>query len=118
MLGLFLQGSNAGHMLLVEHSRCVEHSELVHNGEAHQHIAAEHTLADSAAADGAPGRGSHGAHEHCTLSIQKRDALVARVAPFISTQRIDTSPQFAVAGGCFVARTARLQRAPKNSPPA
>jgi hypothetical protein len=73
ILGLFLQGSTGGHMLLVEHSRCVEHGELVHNSEAHAHVSAAHPHADLAAV--------HATHNGDSVhDVGVTDAFVAPLA--------------------------------------
>ena len=118
LLALFLQGSSGGHMLLVEHTRCVEHAALVHDGEAHHHVAAEHTRVDSAAVHGTPDLGSDETHEHCALSIDRRDALVSVAALLVSTQSVDASRDLAFTDAFVAPRTARFRIAPKNSPPA
>ena len=118
MLGLFLQGSNGGHMLVVEHSRCAEHGELVHGGDAHPHVAAAHTHGDSAAVHGTPDDGSNEAHEHCALSVDRRDAPLSIVARVVSTRSVPAAPDLAVVDAVVVARTVLLRLAPKTSPPA
>ena len=116
--GLFLQGSNGGHMLLVEHSRCAEHGELVHSGDAHPHVATAHTHGDSAAVHGTPDDGSNEAHEHCALSVDRRDAPLSIVAWMVSTRYAPAAPDLTVADAVVVTRTVLLRLAPKTSPPA
>ena len=118
LLGLFLQGSSAGHILLVQHTRCAEHGELVHSRDAHQQPAGEHSHADAAAVHGTPGPGSDEAHDHCALSVDRRDAIVSFCAPVCSTRSFETQHAFAPNEAFGVARTARFRIAPKNSPPA
>ena len=118
ILGLFLQGSNGGHMLLVEHSRCVEHGQLVHDGGGHEHAAEEHSHPDAPAAHGTPDAGSEEAHEHCALSIDRRDALVAIAAPLVSARCVEAPLASAVADALVVTGADRFRQAPKNSPPA
>jgi len=118
ILALFLQGSSGGHMLLVEHARCAEHGELVHNGEAHDHVASEHGRADSATVHGTPDAGADEAHEHCSASADRRDALVSIVEAQVSA-RVSEAPHGCTLPNAFVvADTARFRVAPKNSPPA
>jgi len=118
LFAVFLQGSSAGHMLLVQHTRCAEHGELVHSGDAHQHLAGAHSHADAAAVHGTPGPGSDEAHDHCALSVDRRDAIVSIGAPVCSTHSFETPHAFAPNEAFGVARTARFRIAPKNSPPA
>jgi hypothetical protein len=118
LLGLFLQGSSGGHMLLVEHTRCAEHGELVHGGEAHHHVGAAHDESDFRAfqtgSDGASGE----AHQHCALIADRRDALVsignAQSAPLAAS----TVQSLVAEQGLVAAETQRFRIAPKNSPPA
>jgi len=118
ILVLFLQGSSGGHLLLVEHGRCAEHGELVHNGEAHDHVASEHGHTDSVAVHGMPDAGADEAHEHCSASADRRDALVSLVEAQLSA-RVNEAPQGSTRPNAFiVADTARFRVAPKNSPPA
>ena len=118
LLGLFLQGSSAGHMLLVQHTRCAEHGELVHSRDAHQHPAGEHSHADAGAVHEMPGPGSDEAHDHCALSVDRRDAIVSICAPVCSTQSFETPHAFGPNEAFGVARATRFRIAPKNSPPA
>ncbi len=118
LLGLLFQGSTGGHMLLVEHTRCAEHGELVHNGEAHHHVGTEHAEPHSPGLESAPDHAGDEAHEHCALTADRRDALdvvddchllarVARAPNDLAPSQTRVSP----AGDLF-------RVAPKNSPPA
>jgi len=118
LLTLFMQGSSGGHMLLVEHTRCAEHGELVHDGDAHRHVAGEHAHADSTSVHGTPDASSGEAHDHCALSIDRRDAFVSICTPARSTHALETPHASAPTDAFVVARTARFRIAPKNSPPA
>jgi hypothetical protein len=118
MLAVLVQGSSGGHMLLVEHTQCVEHGELVHSGEAHRHQAADDVEADSQAFHGASDDGPEEAHGHCALSADHRTALIAigdsQLATCVYEVRADLGPVSA-----FVATdNSRFRVAPKNSPPA
>jgi hypothetical protein len=118
LLALFVQGSNGGHMLLVQHTRCAAHGELVHAGPAHEHAATEPPLAVSAEVRGTPDVGSTDAHEHCSVSSNRRDALVAMVDTEPSEPLCEASQDAALCGAIAVSRTPRFRIAPKNSPPA
>ena len=118
MLVLFLQGSSGGHMLLVEHTRCSEHGELVHNDETHSHVVAEHGHGDSVAIRGAPDASTDEAHDHCLVSADRRDALVSIVDARAATPTYDALSSITLARTFVVTDTARFQVAPKNSPPA
>ena len=118
LLTLFLQGSSGGHVLLVEHTRCAEHGELVHNGDAHRHVAGEHAHVDTASVRGMADPGSGEAHYHCALSIDRRDAFVSICTPARSTHAFETPHASAPTDALVVTRAARFRIAPKNSPPA
>jgi len=118
LLALLLQGSTGGHMLLVEHTRCAEHGELVHRGDSHEHVDSEHAHADVAALEGTPSQGSGEAHDHCGLSVDRRGAVAAIVSPELLTQTLEVEQGFAPADAQLVTRSARFRIAPKNSPPA
>ena len=118
LFAVFLQGSSAGHMLLVQHTRCAEHGELVHDGDAHRHVAGEHAHVDTASVPGMPDLGSGEAHDHCALSVDRRDALVSIAAPAGSTLVGEAPRGVALADAFVPTDTSRFQLAPKNSPPA
>ena len=118
LLTLLLQGSTSGHILLVEHTRCAEHGELVHRGDSHEHVDSEHAHADAAALEGTPSEGSDEAHDHCALSVDRRGAVAAIVSPELLTQALEVAQGFARTDAQPVAHTARFRIAPKNSPPA
>jgi len=75
-LAVLLQGSSGGHMLLVEHTQCAEHGELVHNGGAHHREARKDAEADSPGFYGTSDDRPEEAHEHCALSADHRHALI------------------------------------------
>ncbi|MBW1757036.1 MAG: hypothetical protein JRJ80_12810 [Deltaproteobacteria bacterium] len=118
LLILFLQGSSSGHMLLVEHARCTEHGELVHNGAAHQHVAGKHAHSDAPSVHGTPDAGSEQAHDHCTPSVDRRDAIGSIADPLTSTRVCEARRGFALADAFVATDTSRFRIAPKNSPPA
>lgn len=118
LLALFLQGTSGGHILLVEHTRCADHGELVHDGAAHDHGAARPAETDATAFQTASDDPSGDAHEHCALTVDRRDALVS-IANAQSAPVAAGTVQALVAEHGFVpAETQRFRTAPKNSPPA
>ena len=118
LLALFLQGSSGGHMLLVEHARCAEHGELVHEGGAHHHHGAGHPETEAPAFHGASDADFESAHEHCTLSSDRREAAVV-VDGCLALARIDEPVQsFSLARSVVLSNANRFRVAPKNSPPA
>ena len=118
MLTLILQGSSGSHMLLVEHSRCIEHGELVHGGDAHHHGIAEYQTAENPALHGTPDTGSDEAHDHCSLSADRRAALVAIAGADASIRIREASAEVTSRSAAFVPSQPRFRSAPKTSPPA
>lgn len=105
-------------MLLVEHTRCAEHGDLVHEGVAHHHGASDHTESDKAAFESVSDEGSDEAHEHCALTADRRDALLAVAESHASPDLLEVPQSFASADAFVPADTRRFRIAPKNSPPA
>jgi hypothetical protein len=118
LLGLFLQGSTGGHMLLVEHTRCAEHGELVHGGEAHDHAGSAHAETKTAALHDASDDADAQAHEHCALAVDRQDAIVA-IGEAQARPSLDPTRQDVASADIFILADAeRFRVAPKNSPPA
>lgn len=118
MLALLLQGSSGGHMLLVEHTRCAEHGDLVHGDEAHRHAAAEPGETHELALEAYPTEGSSEAHGHCALCADRRDApAVVSEATLIASVPRALEPALARVATPG-SSTQRFRLAPKNSPPA
>ncbi|MBT8483912.1 MAG: hypothetical protein HKP36_20245 [Myxococcales bacterium] len=118
LLALFLQGSSGGHMLLVEHRQCAEHGELVHGGEAHHHDASAHAEADRLAFESGSKDASGEAHEHCALSLDRRDATPSIVQAKVALCPVEASPSATPDAPHTLGATERFRIAPKNSPPA
>jgi len=118
LLALVLQGSSGGHMLLVEHIRCAEHGALVHGGEAHQHDASTHVETDRLAFESDSKNASGEAHEHCALSVDRRDATPSIVQAKVAPCPIEASPSATPDDPFTLVATERFRIAPKNSPPA
>jgi hypothetical protein len=118
ILAVFLQGSNGGHMLLVEHARCAEHGELVHNGEGHHRETGGHAESDSPTFQNSSSDRPEEAHEHCAFSADRRNALIAIGGGQLSTHAHETRIDLALASVFVCSGDARFRIAPKNSPPA
>ena len=118
ILAVFLQGSNGGHMLLVEHARCPEHGELAHNGESHHHETGGHAESDSPTFQNTSTDRPEEAHEHCGFSADHRNALIAISGAQLSTHAYETRVDFVLASVFVGPSGARFRIAPKNSPPA
>ena len=118
LLALFLQGSSGGHMLLIEHTRCAEHGELVHGSEAHHHDASTHAEADELAFQSGSKDASGEAHEHCALSGDRRDGTPSIDHAKVARCPIADSPGAAPGDRFILVATERFRIAPKNSPPA
>lgn len=117
LLALVLQGSSGGHMLLVEHSRCAAHGELVH-GDAHQHEAGQDRHAEAAVLHGAPNPGSDEAHDHCSVLTDRRDAVVLTGCADAGIRVAEAQDKLSVLDRLIAPSTTRLRLAPKTSPPA
>ncbi len=117
LLALVLLGSSGGHMLLVEHSRCAEHGELVH-GAAHHHGAGANRQAESAMLHGSPDAGSEEAHDHCSALTDRRDALVSIADTGPGIRVLEMQRELSLPGTEIASSTSQLQLAPKTSPPA
>ena len=117
LLALFLQGSNGGHMLLVEHRQCAEHGGLVHGGEAHAHESHAPSATEASATVDAHEEGADDSHEHCLLCADRRATAAASADSLVidmSARNAAPTPQTAdELAGPPLHRTA-----PKNSPPA
>ena len=118
VLGLFVQGSSGGHMLLVAHTRCAEHGELVHEGGVHHHETVGHAETDAAAVRDASDTDVDEAHEHCALSVDRRDACGAVDDSRLLARIADAPEDFTPTHSFVVSKAKRFQIAPKNSPPA
>jgi len=118
MLAVFLQGSNGGHMLLVEHARCAEHGELVHNGVDHHHETGGYAESDSPTFQNTSSDRPEEAHEHCAFSADHRNGLIAIGGAQLSTHAYEARVDFALASVFVGPSGARFRIAPKNSPPA
>ncbi len=118
ILGLFLQGSSGGHMLLVEHSRCLEHGELIHGGEAHEHGIADQKRPESWAVHGTPDTGSDETHDHCSLFADRRDALAGIAFVDAGIRTTETSARCVLRSAAIIPSPPRFRTAPKTSPPA
>ena len=115
---LLLQGTNGGHMLLVEHTHCAEHGDLVHGTEAHQHADGAQAEVDAAALEAGSDDASEAAHAHCSLNAERRDGLVA-VSDAELSPCLTASAELSAAPTTFASAGAeRFRLAPKNSPPA
>ncbi|NNE17998.1 MAG: hypothetical protein HKN10_05930 [Myxococcales bacterium] len=117
LLALVLQGSSGGHMLLVEHTRCAEHGELVH-GVAHQHEAGPNRQAESAMLHRSPDAGAEDAHDHCSALTDRRDSLVSIADASAGIRALETQGELSFHDTKIPSSTSQLQLAPKTSPPA
>ena len=117
LLALFLQGSSGGHMLLVEHTQCAEHGELVHGSEARAHRSHAPSSAEGSATVEAHEAGADDSHEHCLLCADRRATAAASAGSVVVDIRTrDAAPAPRTVDE--LAGPPRHQTAPKNSPPA
>ena len=116
-VGLFLQGSQGGHMLLVEHTRCAEHGDLVH-GEGHDHGVGDAATAEHRALEAAANLGDEEAHGHCSHASERRDAAAdVPTSHALALRRDEPIPSLREASA-FPTLAQLYRTAPKNSPPA
>jgi hypothetical protein len=120
LFALFLQGSSGGHVLLVEHTRCAEHGELVHGQPAHLHVATAHEEAEAKG----PTFKKHAPaseeepHGHCALCADRRDAVAEVDAPQLRLGFARITAPLLTEDPALVLQSRRFRIAPKNSPPA
>jgi len=118
LVALLLQGSSAGHMLLVEHARCAEHGEWTH--ESGHHVQAPRLQAEGTALEGVPPtpHENEASHEHCTVATERRDGVAGQAFVPVDRSPVETQDPDRIAGalGLFDS-TPRLRLAPKSSPP-
>ena len=118
MVAGVLQGTSGGHMLLVKHTRCAEHGELVHNEGSHVHQTGERTSTRRTASLGAVRDTGGAAHEHCTLLGDRQDALAAPCGSQVC-RLVDAGWQPPAFDDTWSTTGPQLFRlAPKHSPPA
>lgn len=113
-----LQASSGGHLLLVEHTRCAEHGELIHDAGGHTRALRGHLRAHGPALHGLPDGGSDRSHGHCALDGERRDASIAIVASHISTHVCEATEVGVLVSARTVRGAALFLIAPKSSPPA
>lgn len=104
-------------MLLVEHSRCLEHGELVHGSDRDHHDTAAHRKPDSSTFNGAAQQ-PEDAHKHCTISADRRDAVTSVAGAASSVTDTAVAIGLTPTTTLIVASFNRFRLAPKNSPPA
>jgi hypothetical protein len=102
-------------MLLVEHTKCAEHGELVHDAHGHP---VDLTADVDRSLRGTSDPEREASHDHCSLATERRDAVtpidgatIAGVLTIVPPDRLeieDAPSEIAP----------RYQLAPKNSPPA
>jgi hypothetical protein len=105
-------------VLLVEHTRCAEHGELVHGGDAHDHVSGEHAHSKAATLSGLPDAGSDEAHDHCSVSANRGDAAVSFVDSKAWIRFAGLLHDPTLTSAVIVPSTPRFRIAPKGSPPA
>jgi len=103
-------------MLLTEHAKCTEHSELIHG--AQRHVDDTTTESGNSLRSTSDPEGE-AAHDHCLLAADRRDAVKAIVdARFTAARKIEASVRYVIADVAPHENAPRFQVAPKNSPPA
>jgi hypothetical protein len=122
---IFSQVSGALHWALVEHVRCAEHGDWVHEGEAHAEVEAHaegeaHAEAspEPSSEPGlqAPGADEHG-HDHCLYLADRRDPSLPSAALALIDSRVGGWSAAAPGERDAVASALAYELAPKTSPP-
>ncbi len=102
-------------MLLVEHTKCAEHGELVHDAHGHP---VDLTADVDRSLRGTSDPEREASHDHCSLATERRDAVTPIVDAWVTGLRtIDASDRFQMEEAWFE-NAPRFRVAPKNSPPA
>jgi hypothetical protein len=117
LIGLFAQGSQAGHMLLVEHVVCAEHGELVHGDEHHGLQVFEASSREPSLRSQAGDEAAH-AHEHCGTLTERRDTVSASSQAQLAFDRSDLGVVESSGAAAPKSPENPLRFAPKASPPA
>ncbi len=120
-----VQLAGAAHFLVVRHTVCPEHGELVHEGAGHASAAGRAPLARAdrqlATVDATGGSEEDHAHDHCALLSQRVDSLAAARVSYVLTASSPApaieAPGFAPRELAPVRRSTLLLYAPKSSPP-
>jgi hypothetical protein len=120
-LCVLAQLAGAGHFLLVSHTVCLEHGELIH-GAAHHEVTPVKAETQRSALEAADDADDDHGHDHCVLPSHKSDADAVARATRVATAR-PTAPVLELvvpeARAAVVPPRARiLLVAPKSSPPA
>lgn len=118
LLGLILQASTGGHMLLVQHSRCAEHGELVHGHAPNHYRADTRGQTEGPAFQVDSEGGADEGHDHCGLLANRRDAVAAIVEARLRAELVETPARPLLCHADLAPQTTLIRIAPKNSPPA
>jgi hypothetical protein len=117
LLALLGLSADLSHMVLVSHTVCAEHGEVVHGGDSHE-------VPSASPDDDVPGQHASNAdrtsaadHEHCCGVATHGGALLA-APPALPTQLLGAFDELTIApAGATITRRLYLL-APKTSPPA
>jgi hypothetical protein len=122
---VFSQLSAFLHFIVVQHSVCAEHGELIHAGAGDSvHSSAESSpfRADGETVDSAehaPGADTGHGHDHCSVCAQRREIAAFHRAPGVVPPNAETELVLAGDRGARILSSVPLYLlAPKNSPPA
>lgn len=114
-----LQGSGSGHMLLVEHSRCVAHGALVHGDAGADHAGHAHAPvgAEGQGATARPDLDFDAGHDHCVLAAERRDLVLAVYGLAADGQLLEVVFADSQPAAPRGSTPATFRTAPKTSPP-
>lgn len=120
VLCLVAQGLVVGHHVLVTHTRCAEHGELVHvdeHADAHVDDGAVERAPESEYASVDAGDAPHADdHDHCTASTDRRKAIQAVSSTLVVDVVAVADASFVAVVGVATGRAVHVI-APKTSPP-
>jgi hypothetical protein len=115
LLCMVSQLSGELHWALVEHQRCADHGEWIHEGD-HHHAGSEEAAAPAPLSVTSPDDDAHD-HDHCQVLTDRRELGLAPSA----TTPLEAPAAHAVTGleraTPVVAASALYRLAPKTSPP-
>ncbi len=102
-------------MLLVEHTKCVEHGELVHDAHGHP---VDLTADADRSLRGTSDPEREASHDHCSLATERRDAVTPIDDAWVTHMLTIDAPDGIAIEITPSEKAPRFRLAPKNSPPA
>lgn len=116
LLCLVAQGVSVGHHVLVTHTRCAEHGELVHAEDHAAHGASAHAVESEHASIDVGETADSEDHDHCEASTDRRKALHASLYVGVHAVVAVANVSLVVVSEAASGRAVHVI-APKTSPP-